>query len=555
MTRQRYQGRLELTWTNKGQRLLAGEDGSYEWVPPGDYRVAEVRLLHDVDTVGEVRSDGQRAKDNLLIQGDALNALTSLIELPELARKYVGKVKLVYIDPPFNTQQAFEHYDDALEHSVWLTMLRDRLIQVRALLSPEGSVWVHCDDSEQHRLRVVMDEVFGPASFVATVVWEKRYSRSNDAGVSVSHDYLHVYAPDSRRWAQSRNRLPRSPSQAKQYRNPDNDPLGPWRTIPWDAPEIRENLGYPITTPSGAVRYPPPGRHWSGTEDRWLEIVSRGRAHFGRDGSGSPAVKRYLFEAPGIVPNTWWAHEEVGHNDEAKKEIMDLFPDVPAFATPKPERLLARIIEIATNPRDIVLDCFVGSGTSAAVAHKLGRRWVAIERSVETVDTFALPRLAKVIAAEDAGGITEVASWEGGGGFRVMEVAPPMFVEHRGAVVLADWATNGALAEATAAQLGYDYQPEPPFAGRRANKRLAVVDGRVGAAAVEFIAGLLGDRERVAICGTSIDPDTRELLKELSPGSTLRKIPSSILRDYQIRSRESRVIPRREVELVEAPAR
>jgi adenine-specific DNA-methyltransferase len=179
-----YEGRLELTWTNKHLRLLAQEDGSYEWVPLSDYRVAEVRLLHDTGTVGQV--GGERAKDNLLIRGDALNALTSLIELPEFERQYVGK--LAYLDPPFNTQQSFLQYDDALEHSVWLTMLRDRLVQVKTLLAPDGSVWVHCDDSEQAYLKVLMDELFRRENFVANIIWEKFATRENRTDISTSHD-------------------------------------------------------------------------------------------------------------------------------------------------------------------------------------------------------------------------------------------------------------------------------------------------------------------------------------------------------------------------------
>jgi adenine-specific DNA-methyltransferase len=182
----RYEGRLELTWTNKPLRLLAHEDGSYERVSPSDHRVADVRLPHDAGTVGEVHGADERAKDNLLIRGDALNALTSLIELPEFAREYAGKVKLAYLDPPFNTQQSFLHYDDALEHSVWLTIMRDRLVNIKTLLSPDGSVWVHCDDSEQAHLKAVMDEVFSRQCFVATVVWQKRYSRDNRPAVGRS---------------------------------------------------------------------------------------------------------------------------------------------------------------------------------------------------------------------------------------------------------------------------------------------------------------------------------------------------------------------------------
>lgn len=191
-----YEGRLELTWTNKQLRLLAHDDGSYEWVPPSDYRVAEVRLLHDVKTVGEVGKS--RAADNLLIRGDALNALTSLSRLPEFAAEYLGKVKLAYLDPPFNTQQTVSHYDDALEHSVWLTMIRDRLLQIRDLLAPDGTVWLHLDDTEVHRARCVLDEVFGPDWFVGTVIWKKADTLRNDARrFSVSHDFLLVYGAPS----------------------------------------------------------------------------------------------------------------------------------------------------------------------------------------------------------------------------------------------------------------------------------------------------------------------------------------------------------------------
>ncbi len=537
-----YHGRLELTWTNKDLRLLAHEDGSYEWVPPSDYRVAEVHLLHDVTTVGEAVGYKARARDNLLIRGDALYALTSLVELPEFEREYVGKVKLAYLDPPFNTQQSFLHYDDALEHSVWLTMLRDRLLTIKTLLAADGSIWVHCDDSEQAYLKVMMDEVFGRDCFVATVVWENRYSRSNDAGLSVSHNYLVVYAPQPGIWNRARNRLPRNEDQAKQYRNPDNDPRGPWRAIPWDAPNIRPNLSYPINTPSGSVRYPPPGRCWSRTEDQWEEIVKSGLAYFGKNGDGAPAFKQFLADAAAIVPNTWWSHEECGHSDEAKKEIMALFPGATPFATPKPERLMQRIIHIASNPGDIVLDCFLGSGTTAAVAHKMGRRWVGIEISVETVDAYTVPRLKKVVEGDDHGGITETVGWQGGGGFRVLDIAPSMFQAVSGLVFLSEWATNGKLAEVTAAQLHYQYEYDPPFCGRRGRSRLAVVDGLVNEDVVRLLVPALADDERLVVCGTAIDPAAKEILRTLRRGSALRKIPQSILQEYRETRQPVRIV-------------
>jgi adenine-specific DNA-methyltransferase len=195
-----YEGRLELTWTNKRLALLADEQGNYEWVPPSDYRVAEVRLLDDAGSVGETRPMAHRAQENLLIRGDALNALRALGELPEFADELVGKVKLAYLDPPFNTQESFLHYDDALEHSVWLTMMRDRLVQVKRLLSRDGSVWVHCDDSEQAYLKMLLDELFGRQAFIATIVWQNRYSRDSRPAIGPVHNYILVYAPMGTDW-------------------------------------------------------------------------------------------------------------------------------------------------------------------------------------------------------------------------------------------------------------------------------------------------------------------------------------------------------------------
>jgi len=527
-----YQGRLELTWTNKSLSLLAHEDGSYEWVNPSDYRVAEVRLLHDTSSVGAVGN--RRAADNLLICGDALNALTSLAQLPEFADEYLGKVKLAYLDPPFNTQQSFLHYDDALEHSVWLTMIRDRLAQIRQLLSPEGSVWVHLDDSEMAHCRMVMDELFGPDNFVATVVWHKVYTVKNSAKyLSVDHDYLLIFASDKERWR--RNLLPRTEEMQGRYSNPDNDPRGPWKSTPLHANKPYSAGLYEIVTPKDRViPGPPKGTYWRISEHNFKALDQDGRIWWGKDGNGDPSQKSFLTEVQeGKIPQTIWSYQDAGHTGEAKNEMRDLFQDIPPFATPKPERLLQRIIQIATDPGDIVLDPFVGSGTAAAVAHKLGRRWVAVEREKATVDSYAIPRLAKVVSGKDPGGITKSSNWAGGGGFRVLDVAPSMFEADGGMVFLADWMTNGALAEATAAQLGFVYEADPPFAGHKGRSRLAVVDGVVNEAVVRLIASALPERQRVVICGTGIDTDARPVLRELRPGSTLRKIPAALLDEYR----------------------
>lgn len=529
-----YQGRLELTWTNKSKRLLAAEDGSYEWVDPADYRVAEVRLLEDLGTVGDVGHE--RAADNLLIRGDALNALRSLASLPEFAQHYLGKVKLAYLDPPFNTQQSFLHYDDNLEHSVWLTMMRDRLIQIRELLSVDGSVWVHLDDSEMHRARCVLDEVFGPSNFVATIVWEKTAGSKGDTDISESHDYIVVYAADTSRWKLGRNLIPRTDEQLTRYANPDGDPRGAWRQgADGTAKSGNESLRYPITLPSGRVVTPPKGNFWRFSRDTFELARDEGRVWFGRKGDSLPVIKTYLAELKeGVVPRTWWPAAEVGSNQEARRDhLRRLLPDVEPFATPKPERLLHRIIHIASNPGDIVLDPFLGSGTTAAVAHKMRRRWIGIEREAATVETYAVPRLSKVVQGADPGGVTGITGWERGGGFRISNVAPSMFEADGGLVFLAESMTNGRLAEATAAQLGFTFEPEPPFAGRKGRTRLTVIDGVVNEDVVRILVSALGVGERVVMCGTGIDPDARSVLRELRPGSSLRKIPAALLAEYR----------------------
>ena len=391
-----------LDWLNRAQAFTTAAQVPY-------------RLLDNVSTHG----DPQHAAGNLLVQGDNLEALKALLPF------YRGKVKCIFIDPPYNTKSAFEHYDDNLEHSQWLSMMLPRLQLLRELLSEDGSIWVTIDDNEGHYLKVLMDEVFGRKRFIATCVWQSRYSRSSDTSISISHNFIHCYARTPDNWKNVRNRLERTAAQEKQFNNPDNDPKGPWRAIPWDAPNVRVNLSYPIKTPTGRTRLPPPGRCWSRTEAQWNALVTAGLAYFGKSGDGAPSFKQYLTDSPPIVPNTWWGHDEAGHTDEAKKETQALFGTESVFDTPKPERLLQRILHIATNPGDLVLDSFLGSGTTAAVAHKMGRRWIGIEMG-EHAATHCLPRLQKVIDGEQ-GGISAAVGWQGGGGFRFARLGAPIF--------------------------------------------------------------------------------------------------------------------------------
>lgn len=410
---------LELRWSNKHLRLHAvGEDG-YEWLASDDPRANEIRALEHVLTVPADGADtGPRGS---LIVGDALDALRSLTSGAELGERLDGGIRLVYIDPPFNRGQGFAQFADSLDHSRWLSMLRDRLAEVRPLLAPLASVWVHLDDAEAHRGRCVLDEVFGPRAFVATIVWQKRTTRESRSAFSSNHDYIHVYAPSGpRAWKQARNLLA---GDATSFRNRDDDPRGPWIDAPFTAPGYRANQQYPIVNPAGMVLSPPKGRSWYATEPVYRQLLQDNRIWFPRGGAGLPRIKLFPDQIRGRVPFSLWGTEECGTNDDAKRHLISLLPDREPFATPKPERLLKRIIHIATEPGDLVLDFFAGSGTTAATAHKMGRHWIAIERSRSTVTDFAVPRLTKVVHGLDPGGVTEAVGWNGGGSFSMSEVA------------------------------------------------------------------------------------------------------------------------------------
>ena len=410
-------------------------------------------------------------------------------------------------------------------------MLRDRLIQVKTLLSTEGSVWVHCDDSEQAYLKVMMDEVFGRDNFIATVIWQKIHARNNSAQhFSSDHDYIVVFAKDKNSWV--RNRIDRTEASNSEFWNPDDDPRGLWRRSDLTASHAYGEGKYEVVGPHGDRFVPREGRWWSVSRENFDTLVRDNRIWWGRDQRSFPFRKRFESELLGLVPTTIWLHDEVGDNREAKSEVTRLFGREAIFATPKPERLLRKIIHIGSDPGDVVLDCFLGSGTTAAVAQKMGRRWIGIEM-LATYQQFAVPRLRHVIEGTDPGGVSSMTSWNGGSGFRMLDVAASMFAESGGQVFLSDWATNSQLAEATAAQLHYGYQFDPPFCGRRGRSRLAVIDGLVSEDVIRLLVGALADDERIVVAGTAVDPMARTVLRSLRPGSTVRKIPQSILHEYR----------------------
>ena len=371
------------------------------------------RLLEEAHDL----SAGEPDSGNTLIQGDNLEALKALLPF------YAGQVKCIYIDPPYNTHSAFEHYDDNLEHSQWLASIWPRLELLRELMAEDGSIWVSIDDDEAHYMKVLLDEVFGRKRFIVNALWQKRTSPDGRIHMGDAHDHILVYGSQTARNAF--NELLLIEDQRRSYKNPDKDPKGPWVSTDFTAQGYRPNQMYGIKTPGGAFYKPPEGRCWANIEVTFKRLCEEGRIWFGKDGNGRPRVKNYLSEAEGIKSWSWWTNKEVGHNQEAKKETNLLFGATNAFDTPKPERLIQRILHIATNPGDLVLDSFLGSGTTAAVAHKMGRRWIGVEMGEHAV-THCVPRLNKVIEGEQ-GGISKSVGWQGGGGFRFYRLGPPVF--------------------------------------------------------------------------------------------------------------------------------
>ena len=435
--------KLELTWIGKENRpkleprvLIEDPAKSYH----AAHRVSENDLF-----------------DNHLIFGD------NLLALKALEQEFTGKIKCIYIDPPYNTGSAFTHYDDGVEHSLWLSLIRDRLDILRRLLSGDGSIWISIDDTECHYLKVVCDEIFGRPNFVANVLWQKSATRENRTDISTSHEHIIVFARERAAFRGALNRLPSSDEQIERYENPDNDPRGPWASLPAHAKAEkgrRQAQFYDLVAPNGKVHRSPPGTCWRFTIDRYTEMVADNRIWFGASGNNAPRIKKFLSEVQtGLVPNTLWMHNEIGTTGTAKAEVISVVPDQIPFGTPKPERMLERIFTIATNPGDWVLDSFAGSGTTGAVAHKMGRKWIMVELG-EHCHTHIIPRMKKVIDGQDSGGITKAANWKGGGGFRYYRVGPSLIVKDQWDNPVINPEFNAAmLTEAMCKLEGFTFDP------------------------------------------------------------------------------------------------
>jgi len=527
--------KLELTWIGKEKRprlepriLLEGLEKSYH----AKHRVSDNDIFN-----------------NRLIFGD------NLLVLKALEADFAGKVKCVFIDPPYNTGSAFTHYDDGLEHSIWLGLMRDRLEVIRRLLSEDGSLWITIDDNESHYLKVLCDEVFGRINFVSNVVWQKKSSpQANATWLSDSHDHILVFAKDKALFRP--RKLRRTDKQNSIYKNSDyydgiddsgkSYGRGPWfpgdftlslasgaRGKQYAKTGESENI-YPIETPSGREVWPAKGRAWAYVRSSYERLLADHRVHFGKDGSSKPTIKRFLseIEDDGVVAMTTWHYSEVGENRTAAQEIKAFNPNDP-FTTPKPEKLLARILEIATQRGDLVLDSFAGSGTTGAVAHKMGRRWIMVELG-EHCHTHIIPRLKKVIDGEDSGGITEAADWLGGGGFRYYKLAPSLIVNDRWGNPVVNPEYNAAhLAEALCKLEGFTYAPSETqwWQHGHSSERdfLYVTTQNLSTNQLQTLSNEVGSEQSLLVCCAAFHGVTAAKASERWPNLTLKKIPKMVL--------------------------
>lgn len=425
--------KLELTWIGKDQQ------------PQLEPRI----LIEDRE-----KSFGDRNSQNMLIHGDNPLALKAL----EL--EFTGKIKCVCIDPPYNTGSAFEHYDDSIEHSLWLSLIHDRLVILHKLLSDDGTIWIAIDDNECHYLKVLCDEVFGRSCFITAIAWRSGDAPNNDSKqFSIDHNTILVYSkkPDWRSKS-----LARTEDSNAHYKNPDNDPRGPWFSGNVSSPNPRKNLKYTITAPNGTI-INPPNNGWRWKKEKMFEMIKNGEVVFSKDCTRI-IKKTYLEDQKGLAPSSiWFDIVETGHNRQAKYELIKLFPGIPTselFKTPKPEKLIKKILLVSTDETDYVLDSFLGSGTTAAVAHKMNRKWIGVELG-EHCDTYSLPRIKKVITGIDHGGISKSVNWIGGGGFKYYYLAPSLLQKDKYDNWIIDKSYNAEmLAAAMAKHEGFHFNPD-----------------------------------------------------------------------------------------------
>ena len=394
--------------------------------------------------------NGQHAEDNgsenMIIHGDNLDALKALLP------RYEGRVKCIYIDPPYNTGNEGWVYNDNVNdpkikkwlgevvgkegedlsrHDKWLCMMYPRLKLLQKLLAEDGAIFISIDDAEFYNLRSICNEVFGDHNFIATIIWRKNYSPKGTAKhFSEDHDYILVFGKSADIWLP--HKMPRTEKQNKAYKNPDNDPRGPWKSSDLSARNYYSKGVYEIVTPSGRViEGPPPGSYWRVSKEKFQELDLDHRIWWGKDGNNVPAIKRFLSEvSDGIVPQTYWPYEEVGHTQDAKKEVKSIFANDMPFDTPKPTRLVERILQIASDADSIILDSFAGSGTTAHAVLNMnkadgGNRKFILVEMMDYADSITAERVRRVIQGYGEG---KNAVEGTGGSFSYYELGEPLLI-------------------------------------------------------------------------------------------------------------------------------
>lgn len=496
--------KLELNWYGKEKQISI-----------------EPRILIESKELSNTKYDSKT--ENILIHGD------NLIALKALEKEYAGKVKCIYIDPPYNTGSAFEHYDDNVEHSTWLSLMKPRIELLRSLLSDDGSIWISIDADESHYLKVLVDEIFGRNNFIDEVVWQRSYSPINlKKTISRCHDNILIWAKNKSPEFEF-NKLPRTIEANNRYKNLDNDPRGVWKSADLSVgPAVESNI-YEITTPTGRSVFPPKGRSWVLNKDRYQEFLDDNRIWFGATGNNVPSVKRFLSDTKqGIVAMTLWKREEVGDSQEGKREILALELGT-VFDTPKQERLIERILHLATKENDLVLDSFLGSGTTAAVAHKMNRRWIGIEMG-DHVYSHSKVRLDKVIDGTDKGGISKIREWQGGGGYKFYELAPTLInFDDFGEPIINKEYSAEMLASAIALHEGFTYEPsiEVFWKQSKANEKsfLFVTTRFISKDYLNRIKETMQDDEYLIIACKSFDSECNHQFRNIK----IKKIPNSLL--------------------------
>lgn len=502
--------KLELTWI--------GKDDEREAIEP--------RILIEDPKY----SYGDTKSGNMLIHGD------NLLALKALEQEYSGKVKCIYIDPPYNTGSAFEHYDDGIEHSIWLSLMRERIIVLYNLLDKEeGSLWVSLDDNEAHYFKVMADEIFGRKNFIADVAWEKSDSPRMDAKLFSSRfDHTLVYARDIDKIQIKRLQAAVIPEH---YNKIERDGrryyLKPLRAMGIaDSRQDRPTLYYPLNAPDGTVVYP---IRTDGTDGRWRwskeKVIANPELIEWVDGKNgwSAYYKIYASDEASIPPETIWTFQEAGSNRVSKQEIKSLFKDEKSFETPKPEKLIQRILMLCTNKHDLVLDSFLGSGTTAAVAQKMGRRYIGIELGNHAY-THCYPRLKMVTDGTDQGGISKAQNWKGGSGFKFYELAPSLLKEDRfGNLVINKEYNADMLAAAMAKQEGYTYQPDTSLYWKQGQSSehdyIYTTTQFLTVESLDAISETMQEGESLLICCTAFQKECTTH----HPNITVKKIPQMLL--------------------------